>query len=304
MVCKFRETALQANLSPMGDATFTQKQISLWQTRKENIEKLYTFAETLFGSDEQPTILANKYKEFAKNAHDWFSSQISEVERLTDWVNFKRAKKEAELLGLKDFIIKTMKGKIPPDDWKNAYSRRLYILLSDKIIQSNDTLAKFRSSSHESLIERFKMLDKEIYEASGHEIRSKLQELRPDATWVQAESAETTILKKELNKKRRIKPLRRLFAEIPNLILTLRPCLMMSPLTVSQLLDPEIYQFDLTIFDEASQIPPEYAIGAIMRAKQVVIAGDRHQLPPTRFFQSIDTDEYDEEDYDIDEDYE
>jgi superfamily I DNA and/or RNA helicase/very-short-patch-repair endonuclease len=76
----------------------------------------------------------------------------------------------------------------------------------------------------------------------------------------------------------------------------------MSPLTVSQLLDPEIFEFDIAIFDEASQIPPEYAVGTIARAKQVVIAGDRHQLPPTRFFNTIVSDD-DEDDYEI-EDYE
>ena len=76
---------------------------------------------------------------------------------------------------------------------------------------------------------------------------------------------------------------------------------MMSPLTVSQLLDPNLFDFDVAIFDEASQIPPEYAVGAFMRAKQVIIAGDRHQLPPTRFFQAFETDEYSDEEYDLDE---
>ena len=69
---------------------------------------------------------------------------------------------------------------------------------------------------------------------------------------------------------------------------------MMSPLTVSQLLDPEVFHFDIAIFDEASQIPPEYAVGTFMRADQVIIAGDRHQLPPTRFFQALETDNFDE----------
>lgn len=72
----------------------------------------------------------------------------------------------------------------------------------------------------------------------------------------------------------------------------------MSPLTVCQLLDPHIYQFDLVIFDEASQIPPEYAMGAFLRAKQVVVAGDRQQLPPTNFFRSVegeDNDDYEAE---------
>ena len=43
-------------------------------------------------------------------------------------------------------------------------------------------------------------------------------------------------------------------------------------MTVSQLLDPGRYSFDLVIFDEASQICAEDAVGAIYRAQQVVVA--------------------------------
>ena len=75
-------------------------------------------------------------------------------------------------------------------------------------------------------------------------------------------------------------PLRKLFKQIPNLLLKLKPCLMMSPLSVSYFLETEAYHFDLVIFDEASQIFPEDAIGAIFRGSQVVIAGDSKQLPP------------------------
>ena len=91
-------------------------------------------------------------------------------------------------------------------------------------------------------------------------------------------------------------PIRKLFAQIPNLLLTLKPCLMMSPLSVSIFLESDSYEFDLVIFDEASQINTENAIGAISRAKQVIIAGDSKQLPPTNFFStSVSDDDFDNE---------
>ena len=96
-------------------------------------------------------------------------------------------------------------------------------------------------------------------------------------------------------------PLRRLFHEIPSLLLTLKPCLMMSPLSVAYFLNAEDYHFDMVIFDEASQIFPEDAVGAIFRADQVIIAGDTKQLPPTNFFSAgtgSGLDEYDDEDAD------
>ena len=78
--------------------------------------------------------------------------------------------------------------------------------------------------------------------------------------------------------------LRAIFHNYKDLIQSLTPCFMMSPISVAQFLDIDDYQFDVVIFDEASQIPTSEAIGAIARAKSVVIAGDEQQMPPTSFF--------------------
>src|SRR5688500_15270726 len=67
-------------------------------------------------------------------------------------------------------------------------------------------------------------------------------------------------------------------------VLALTPCLMMSPLSVAQFLEDVDIQFDLLVIDEASQLRPEDALGALLRSKQVVIVGDEQQLPPTEFF--------------------
>ncbi len=50
------------------------------------------------------------------------------------------------------------------------------------------------------------------------------------------------------------------------------------------------------IFDEASQVLPEDAVPSLMRANQLIVAGDPHQLPPTTFFNSVDVteEEYEE----------
>ncbi len=79
-------------------------------------------------------------------------------------------------------------------------------------------------------------------------------------------------------------PLRQLFAAAPDLLTALKPCWAMSPLVVSQILPGDRPYFDVVIFDEASQIVPADAIPAIARARRVVVAGDRNQLPPTQFF--------------------
>jgi superfamily I DNA and/or RNA helicase len=69
--------------------------------------------------------------------------------------------------------------------------------------------------------------------------------------------------------------------------------MMMSPLSVSQFLPPTM-QFDLVIFDEASQVKPADAINCVYRGRQLIIAGDQKQLPPTPFFDKLDADTGDE----------
>ena len=53
---------------------------------------------------------------------------------------------------------------------------------------------------------------------------------------------------------------------------------MMSPLAVAQYLPKEGTEFDLVIIDEGSQMPPEDAIVALVRAKQAMIVGDTNQI--------------------------
>jgi hypothetical protein len=60
----------------------------------------------------------------------------------------------------------------------------------------------------------------------------------------------------------------------------------MSPLVVASVLPPGQW-FDVVVFDEASQVPPAEAVSAISRARQVVVAGDSRQLPPTSFFTTV-----------------
>lgn len=91
-------------------------------------------------------------------------------------------------------------------------------------------------------------------------------------------------MRRELQKKTRHVPVRQLMQRLPSLLPRLKPCLLMSPLSVAQYLDAGHSQFDVVVFDEASQIPVWDSIGAIARGQQLVVVGDTKQLPPTSFF--------------------
>jgi len=96
---------------------------------------------------------------------------------------------------------------------------------------------------------------------------------------------EMNIIKREVHKKRLHMPVRKLLEEAGPAIQTLKPVFMMSPMSVSTFLPRGTIEFDLVIFDEASQVRPADAFGSIVRAKQLVVVGDERQLPPTRFFE-------------------
>jgi len=225
-----------------------------------------------------------------KELIDTLESLIEGTHLIQRGIQFRDLVEAATPVGLGDFIKEALRAHVPADHWRDVFDLRFYTMVLDAMFADNAILATFSGASHETSVAKFRALDKQRIRLARTQIQAALQARHPDTDWMKADSSEVAILRREMNKKRRIKPLRRLFKEIPELLTDLKPCLMLSPLTVSQLLDPRLFQFDLVIFDEASQIPPEYAACAFARGSQVIIAGDRQQLPPTRFFQTLETD--------------
>ncbi|BBM81815.1 DNA helicase [Candidatus Uabimicrobium amorphum] len=148
-------------------------------------------------------------------------------------------------------------------------------------------LANFISKLHESKIKRFCELDKEIIYYNRYRLSHKLHSLRPQVLGGASPNSEAGILLSEFNRKRGHMPIRKLMTLAGHLIQKVKPCFMMSPLSIAKFLDPRNVRFDVIIFDEASQVRPEDALGALLRGDQVIIMGDSQQLPPTSFFDSI-----------------
>ncbi len=273
-------------------------EISKLDELKSKIVIGFENATGLFDQSDVPAVLKAKFDQIPSEAVGWFDNHSKNVNELIEWANFNAVKKECFENGLSDFVIKALDSKLRPERWEQTFLRRFYLLLFELTLNDRPVLQKFRGVMRSEMIQRFRSLDLLMIQNAPNEIKAKLSLNKPQLSWMQAGSAETSILRREFNKKRRIMPLRKLFYEIANLIQVLKPCLMMSPLTVSQLLEPNLYQFDLVVFDEASQIPPEYAVGAFLRAKQVIVAGDRQQLPPTNFFQVIESEEVNDDEDD------
>ncbi|MCQ2391521.1 MAG: DUF3320 domain-containing protein, partial [Kiritimatiellae bacterium] len=159
-------------------------------------------------------------------------------------------------------------------------------------------LAEFTGLGQEERISRFRELDRKHTELSRNVIFAKLAATLPRRrSGPCPEGTELGMLKRECEKKSRQKAVRQILAESKTLIPTLKPCFLMSPLSVAQYLPVDSAPFDLIVFDEASQIPVWDAIGVIARGKQLIVVGDPKQMPPTSFFLKgdVETDEESDE---------
>jgi very-short-patch-repair endonuclease len=154
----------------------------------------------------------------------------------------------------------------------------------DRIEFSDPVVGAFDGAHYTRTIERFRKTDSSHISRTAGRIRRLYAERAVAAS--DAYKDEAALVRHQAALKKGHLPLRRLFANAPNMLLTLKPCWAMSPLMVSQVLPSERPYFDLVVFDEASQVLPADAIPAIMRGKRVVVAGDDRQLPPTTFFAS------------------
>ncbi|WP_205408227.1 DUF4011 domain-containing protein [Actinomyces mediterranea] len=102
------------------------------------------------------------------------------------------------------------------------------------------------------------------------------------------------LLKSDLERKRKKKPIRDLISDYGDLITELTPCVLVSPDSVARFFPPERQDFDLVVFDEASQITVASAIGAMGRGRAIVVCGDSKQMPPTSFAELTRDDEDDD----------
>lgn len=170
---------------------------------------------------------------------------------------------------------------------------------AEVIVRGDPTIFNHAGHAHEGARRSFQKLDTEWLDLNRRELRAKLarkpvppgSRSGPRSDWRERE-----LLAHQCSLERPSMRLRRLFALAGEAIRALKPCIMMSPMSVARYLQPSRNKFDIVVIDEASQMRPEDAAGALLRANQVVVCGDPMQLPPTNFFQAQGgTDSFDED---------
>lgn len=203
--------------------------------------------------------------------------------KLQRWALLNRAKREARehRIGMLVEAIET--GVIAPPDAREVLRTAYHVWLAERFIDAREPLKRFSAPDHERKIERFRKLDQDLSDMAAGYIRARLSGEIPSPDDVTRNSG-YGVLRHQMQLKRPRIAVRELIAQMGNAVGQLTPCLMMSPLSVSQFLSAGDQMFDLVVFDEASQITVPDAIGAIARGRNAIVVGDPKQMPPTNFF--------------------
>ncbi|MEM7334050.1 MAG: DUF4011 domain-containing protein, partial [Chloroflexota bacterium] len=159
--------------------------------------------------------------------------------------------------------------------------------VADKLRQraqvERESLGGFEGQAQDTAVAHFQTLDQQFLQYNRLRLATEHWETLPKHT----AHGLMGLLMREASKKRNHQPVRTIIKKTAPIIQRIKPIIMMSPLSIAMYLEPGDMQFDLVVFDEASQVRPVDAFGAILRGKQTVVVGDSRQLPPTTFFDRV-----------------
>ncbi|WP_130797209.1 DUF3320 domain-containing protein [Streptomyces otsuchiensis] len=195
------------------------------------------------------------------------------------WQRCAEARDRLKRFGLDGLPSQLAERGVRSADFPAAVERAILTAWIERRLKVDARLKPLRATDRDQLVERFRATDKALVEAAHAEVIAACNDRRPRRTNI-GPAAE---LRRQSQLKRRHKPVRQLLSETREVVKLIKPCFMMSPLTVSQFL-PSDFRFDVVIFDEASQVLPQDAVNSVYRGNALIVAGDQKQLPPTSFF--------------------
>ncbi len=276
----FRQLGLKGNA--VVTATNSAPDVGFVQSLRQNVleinELLKKFCE-LVGWREN--YFANAEIERIFGRVEEIVNNLSHANR---WASFESVRQKLERSFAKEVLDWVWSGQISFADLSVVFRRAFYQKWLTQVIQERPELREFHTLTHEQRVKEFRDLDEKVLRQNRSNLVGQMRG-RLQANLQQSLIREQMLtLRSQLNRQRGLMPLRLTMKKCLNAVHAIKPCFMMSPQTVAQLLDADTAKFDLILFDEASQLPTEDAVGAIIRGKQLVVVGDPKQLPPTNFF--------------------
>ncbi|WP_145903165.1 DUF3320 domain-containing protein [Kitasatospora viridis] len=191
--------------------------------------------------------------------------------------------------GAEQLVIRAAERGVAAGQLPEVLEQAVLKAWADDVLATDARLRTTRSADLDSRVSDFQEADRRLVAAAAGAVVEACNRRRPRSLVGGA----AAVIVRQAELKTRHMPVRDLLGRTRDVVRSIKPCFMMSPLTVSQFL-PADYEFDVVIFDEASQVRPGDAINCIYRGRAVVVAGDAKQLPPTSFFDSSVEDEGEE----------
>jgi len=214
------------------------------------------------------------------------SHLLDRAEDVAPWASFMMLIGQCRAAGLSPIVDAMLRG-LAPDRMADTYRLTVLQRVADHEVSLEPCLSQFSRQTIEAARASFQRSDRQSQvlnrDLVAHEVARRQAPSGVTRGRVR-ELTEMGLISHEIQKQTRFCRVRDLMRRAGRSVQALKPCFMMSPLSVAQFIDPTSLKFDLVIMDEASQIRPEDALGALMRADQMVVVGDPKQLPPTSFF--------------------
>ncbi|HEV7246171.1 MAG TPA: DUF3320 domain-containing protein [Shinella sp.] len=221
---------------------------------------------------------------------------IDNEEQLSKYAAYNARAMDATQAGVGAVVERLKDGRLATSDVVSYFDMAFYEAILRDQHERDPALARFDGEVHGRLVGEFAELDRARMRLSRLDVVRAHHRKIPSVSGI----GPVGILRGEMARRRNHMPIRQLMQRASQAIQALKPVMMMSPLSIAQFLPPGVIEFDLLVMDEASQIQPVDALGAVARAKQVVIVGDERQLPPTKFFSKMTSGGSDEDDEDQD----
>lgn len=235
---------------------------------------------------------ATPFTALAEQVEQW-QEQLPSLFRWTQFNGVRETLRTTAAAALEPYVLRDT---LDPDRLIPFFRLALAESLLRSAFAERPPLAHFIGELHEKKIARFREVDAGLAAIQRARLSRRLHASRPALSGGASPNSEAGILLGEIHRKRGHMPIRKLLAKAGGLVQRIKPCFLMSPLSIAQFLDPRTTRFDLIVFDEASQVRPEDALGAFLRGSQIVVMGDDKQLPPTSFFDHLATgDEFESE---------
>jgi very-short-patch-repair endonuclease len=219
---------------------------------------------------------------------DLLRTKLDSVNYIMSWSEYNFTKQKFTEQKFEQLADVIEAGTIKPNEAVFYARYIIYQNMAKEVIKRYPDLATFQRVSYENIRRRISTISEAIKKLSEKRICHILVNKSipyGNGTGRKKDYTDLCLIMNEVSKKKRHVPIRQLISRARDALIAMKPCFMMSPLSVAQYLGPGL-PFDLVVMDEASQLRLEDAIGAVARGKQLVVVGDPKQLPPSSFFQT------------------